>query len=1266
MSRPSEQPPDPQHAGPHFQAEASGESKVYQAGRDQHFYYQDGVRQRRRAHPGQASDRCPYPGLAAFGPEQARWFFGRDRLLAELTARLDERARSGGPLMVVAPSGAGKSSLLRAGLLPALEDGALSGSRHWPQLLFTPGAQPMAALTKTLERLPGIDPGQVSEAIAAEAQQCAWMLHERFTARDADPDVVGPRMIVVVDQLEELFTQCEDEPERHRFIEALAQLASPGFGGTRPVALVVCGLRSDFYTHCADYPLLRAALQDGQVFVGPMSQEELREAIQYPARDVGLEIEPGLVELLLRDLGATTGNGYETGRLPLLAHALRTTWQQRHGHTLTVEGYRVTGGIQQAVATTAERIFTGLSDADRRMARALFLRLVTIGDDIDDARRRVPRADLLSPDSGTGSAAGVMDAFTQGRLITQTQDTVEITHEALLSAWPRLHEWIRSDRESIDRHRRLGEAARRWAANGRLVEELLRGSTLHAALAWTTSTSLTLNSLEKEFLQRSSAESVRQSRRRKLLAGTLAILLVGALTGGMLAWQQARRSEASNRRLAVSDRRLAEQSAQATARRVALQADALRDSDPVKAMLLSVAAYRIAPVPEARAAVFSALGQQELRGFKDPALANEGRALSIDGRILVSAGADKVTAYDVSTGKTIRTFTGVGQGPFSAALGPDGDTLALGRNGIHLWSLGTGKRLGGGAVVPKSENSGKGDPSELSFSPGGGYLWAYQNRGGPYYALWNVAKRRLEIPPETLPQSEILGVSAAVLGPHDDFGALTIYAGAKESADVLRTFPEGGPVPGKRLPENLPGRILAFSPDATLAVIAGQETDEEKIRLWNMIKGDWGREFYGPSQDAVFSADGTLLVTSGSNQQGTTVALWRVKDGVQLLNLTIDAAIVGSPRISPDNGTLTLLDETGQVTAYDISRYMRAPEVQDADAENREFNATGDALFALADGVLHRWALPDLTQTNLKIKPGTNDEFEELGMAVSPDGRMLATSVLNDSTPKLTLWDIETRRKLRDVTLKEESAEKRELRFSPDGRLLAFSHGQPNDYTGEGGVEIVDVRRRKQVMRFTPVAGDHMSFSADGKTLVTADDGGVDVIDLVKKKLLPRSKGPGTLAKGWMVLAPKGGLAASPYGGRAVALWNTHTWKPTGQLLRLPGNALNGRFSPDGRFLAVAHDTRVTLFDVAGGYQLGAPQVVTVAEAAEDNAIRPVIAFSKDSSVLHVLGGDGTLHELPVAPERVVPEVCRRAGRPLTPAEWQEHVGGEVPYVKTC
>jgi conflict system STAND superfamily ATPase len=199
-------------------------------------------------------------------------------------------------------------------------------------------------------------------------------------------------------------------------------------------ALIVVGVRADFYAACANYSPLRTALQDNPLVVGPMSDTELREAIRYPAQNVGLDIGEGLVELLLRDLGntATTAGGrgmtgYEAGRLPLLAHALRATWQQRHGHTLTVEGYRSTGGLPRAVATTADRVFTSLDPVGQQAARTLFLRL------IKDTRRWVARTDLLRG-LDPGSVLPVVDAFTRGRLLTQERDTVEITHEALLHA----------------------------------------------------------------------------------------------------------------------------------------------------------------------------------------------------------------------------------------------------------------------------------------------------------------------------------------------------------------------------------------------------------------------------------------------------------------------------------------------------------------------------------------------------------------------------------------------------------------------------------------------------------------------------------------------------------------------------------------------------------------------------------------------------------------------------------------------------------------
>ena len=333
----------------------------------------------------------------------ARWFFGRARLIAEVTSRIDNSLREG-TLVLVAPSGAGKSSLLQAGLLPALARGALPavGSQEWPRLVFTPTAHPITELATRIASLAGAEPASAAAELTADPDRGVAILRAALRSRGGSPGRDAARAVVVVDQLEELFTLCTDEAERRGFIDLLTRLAEPAAGGI-PVGLVICGLRADFYAPCTDYPQLRAALQNGQILLGPMSESELRETILYPARSVGLDVEPGLVELLLRDIGAADGGagegsaaGYEAGRLPLLAHALRATWQQRHGSTLTVEAYLATGGIQHAVATTAERVFANLDASAQEATRWMFLRLVKIGDGaIEDTRRRVTRTDIL-------------------------------------------------------------------------------------------------------------------------------------------------------------------------------------------------------------------------------------------------------------------------------------------------------------------------------------------------------------------------------------------------------------------------------------------------------------------------------------------------------------------------------------------------------------------------------------------------------------------------------------------------------------------------------------------------------------------------------------------------------------------------------------------------------------------------------------------------------------------------------------------------------
>ena len=605
--------PSGQDGAPYIrqEAHASGSGVTIQSGRDTHYHSRDGVRHHRQT-VGPVMDECPYPGLAAFTAEQAQWFFGRDRLVSEIIDRLDGRRFRGGPMIVVAPSGAGKSSLFQAGLIPALRRGALPGigSQDWPRLVFTPTVHPIRQAAACIASVANADPDVVAAQLAAAPTEATAIVRAAMSGGEQGRGDDVRRAIVIVDQLEELFTLCTDEAERRCFIELLAALAEDP-AGRRPAALVICGLRADFYTPCTRYPLLRDALQDGQIVVGPMSEDQLRETILYPADSVDLDIEPGLVELLLRDLGAMDegangrpGVGYEAGRLPLLAHALRATWQQRHGSTLTVDGYQATGGIQHAVATTAERVFSELGKTAQQAAERLFLRLVKIGEGpIEDTRRRATRSDIRAEMPEPEAAEAVLDAFTKARLLTQDQDTVEITHEALLRAWPRLRQWIDSDRTGNLTSQQLEDDAARWDRHHRDSSELYRGTRLAAVRTWAASTAHGQSPSAAAFLAASSWQEHRVARIRNAGIALLAALAVVASATALFGLIE-RSSAQASASAAIAQRNRALSAVAAT------EADALYGSgNPGLAGQLSLAAYKLSPTAAAYGSVLNATGK---------------------------------------------------------------------------------------------------------------------------------------------------------------------------------------------------------------------------------------------------------------------------------------------------------------------------------------------------------------------------------------------------------------------------------------------------------------------------------------------------------------------------------------------------------------------------------------------------------------------------------------------------------------------------------
>ena len=462
----------------------------------------------------------PFKGLQYFDVPDADLFFGRETLTARLVGHIREMVAAGADnpdgccfLAVVGASGSGKSSVVRAGVVPALQrgapmvDGTLppEGSPGWHIHVFTPTAHPLEALAVSLTRETGTvsDTTALLDSISHDAR--SLHLYAQRLLAPVGPGLTGKcRLLLVVDQFEELFTLCRSEAERTVFLDNLLT-AVQGNGLTQ----VVVVLRADFYGHCAQYPRLRQALCSRQEYIGPMDTVELRRAIEEPARRNGWEFDAGLVELILRDTGE------EPGALPLLEHALLETWQQRSGRSLTLKGYADAGGVHGAIAKTAESVFSRLTPEQQALARRIFLRLTELGEGTQDTRRRAPLTELSPQVEDIPQVENLLKTLADARLITLAEDTAEVAHEALIREWPALRQWLSEDREGLRLHRHLTDSAEAWAELDRDPGELYRGARLAQAAEWAESHPDDLNALEREYLQASQAQSEREAAERE-------------------------------------------------------------------------------------------------------------------------------------------------------------------------------------------------------------------------------------------------------------------------------------------------------------------------------------------------------------------------------------------------------------------------------------------------------------------------------------------------------------------------------------------------------------------------------------------------------------------------------------------------------------------------------------------------------------------------------------------------------------------------------
>ncbi|KAA2254061.1 hypothetical protein F0L68_31105 [Solihabitans fulvus] len=1250
--------------GIHLEATASDAARVYQSGRDQHIHHPRGVRDQRAAARDDPVRECPYPGLAAFGPEQAGWFFGRDKLVAELVTRLDQRQHTGGMQLVIAPSGAGKSSLLRAGLLPKLDHAALPGSDRWPKVVLTPTVDPLWVLAANLARLTDTDVLTLVGDLAEDPSRCVAQLADAVRDRADDPHA---RVVVVVDQFEELFTLCTDDRQRRAFIEVLVRLAGGPTGGGDPIGVVVVGLRVDFYAACVDHPRLRAALQDAPLVVGPMSDEELREAISFPANDVGLAVEPGLVELLLHDLGSTAeigANGvtsYEAGRLPLLAHALRASWQQRDGSVLTVQGYRHTGHIRHAVATTAEEVYANLDGAGRLLAQSLFLRLTKIGDGTEDTRRRVPRAELLDSGTDPAAAAAVVDAFTRARLLTQQRDTVEITHEVLLRSWPRLREWIDTDRVGRLTQQNLEEAATAWHHHGGDQSLLYRGFQLDTAHNWaSTAPHNGLSPTAQGFLTASTRARRRSTRRRTTTIAALATLTLVASTTAVIAVVQ-RGESVHQRDSAVYSRVLAE-------------ADQLRGTDTSLSAQLNLVAHRMQPDDETYTRLLNAENtplSTPLPPHKDQV---SSAVFSPDGHTLATGGKDNTVRLWNVTDPTRPTqlgqslTTNIHDAVYSLAFSPDSRVLAVAENDktVSLWNVADPARpIALGQPLVGHRNA----VSSVAFSPDGHILAT--GSADKSVLLWDVTDPT---------QPKVLG--QPLVGPTDIVWSVafspdghTLAVGDSDKSVWLWniTDPTQPKVLGQPLTGGHSNMIIsvAFSPDGrTLATGSGDQT----VRLWNVADPTQpkvlGQPLTGHTNivlSVAFSPDGHTLASASGDQ---TVRLWNVSDPNQPTPLGQPLAghtnAVASVAFSPDGRTLA----TG---SYDSSvRLWALPDTLltgHADAVRAvAFSPDGRTLATAGyDRSLRLWNLTDPRGPTPLGGALIGSTAALASVAFSQDGRTLATGSFDQTARLWNVTDPARPKALGQLT--SHAGAVMSVAFSPDGHTLATG-GYDKAVSLWNVTDPARPRALGQPLKGYGGSVNSVVFSPDGHTLATGGTDGLlrlwNVSDPGRAALLGLPlTGHNNIV--WTVaFSPDGHLLASGSGDQSVRLWDvTDPVRPKtlGQLTGHTNTVYSVAFSPDGRTIASgSSDTTVRLWHIADPNH---PTALGRPLTGHTNYVYSV-AFSPDGHTLASGSADKSarLWEVPV--ERDIGRICSATRDTLTAPQWQNYVGNGMPYAPPC
>lgn len=1146
---------------------------------------------------------CPYKGLASFEAADAPFFFGRERLVGELAAR----TVGVGLLAVVGASGSGKSSVLAAGLLPSLEAGLLPGSERWTSAALRPGDHPSREL---------------DAALAGD----------------------GGRQILVIDQFEELFTVCSDEAERAAFVARLVQLADDP-----ERAAVVIGLRGDFYGHCAAYPEFARLLAANQVLVGPMTADELRRAIELPARRAGVRVDTALVDTLAAEVGD------EPGALPLLSTALVELWFDQSDGRLRVESHERLGGMRGAVARLAESSYENLDDAEREAAQRLFLRLVTVGGEGVATRRRVPRSELdLAQDA---VLASVVERLTEDRLLTAHEASVEIAHEALLREWPRLEGWLAEDAQGRELREHLTQSAKRWEESGREPAELYRGPRLAATLDWAAPRAAELNELEREFLGESRLQGEleaerqrRQNRRLRLALAGAGVLLAAAIVAGVLALIQ--RGQA--------------RSAATAATAQSLGAQGVSEPRIDLAMLLARASVAVDPTLRTRSDLLTTLLRvpTALRTYHWNKSRNSLVAVSPDGRTLAIDDNDGHTIVEsAATGSTIGTVHAdtIGFGPDGSLLTAPGGAVTGRPNVIDVRrARSPGLTVTRTIPFPRALRGPHVTVAEISVADGrlaAELTHAHDTPAGPVVdravvAQYDYVSGRAAAPAIRLPKDVgdvmYLGGDRRLIYSS---GSDTIVLDAR-TGRAIRRYP-------------VAGYPFAVSPDGRTAGLAsGAAVRFLDLRTGKVTLGVGAQS--GGVDEMAFTPDGKTLVTSGENGAAT---LWDVPSHAVRATFAGHAGPIHAEAISADGSTLYTGSFDTNVIGWDLTGDRGFPPsfpaiATDASQASWSLAISPDSRTIAVGSTTGKVALWN-ARTLREERTFTAVPGVVVALAFSRDGRELL--VAGDRIPTtawVRIWRLGPHPKL--VRSIDVHGFLSWATWSPDGGTLAAT-GTPGFFDAQHGFVREWDASTGRALGTSATKGDYPNyvvFAPHGTTVaISGYQFGAEVLDPAQGTVESRMPiGGGTYTFG-DAFSPDGKELATTDWNGTLDLWNPKTGK---RLATIPDPDLavgqSVAWSPDGKTLALADQSNtLRLFDVATRREIGPPFQLGAA-GQNDN---PYAAFTPDGTRLVVSNDTGRTWVVPVTLRAWEAAACRIADRNFTRAEWQEFLPGR-PYQRFC